>query len=1031
MRFRLFYTFFFCCLLDIPNPVTAQQFNPYYNFKHLSAENGLADDIVYHFLQDHLGYMWLGTRNGITLYDGTRALNFQHDGQDKKSISGNFITRILEDSDCHVWVGTNAGIDFFNRADNSFTHFGIAMRNGKEESSYCVPLGFSGQADLWFIDTKEKAIKIFNVRSKKFKLILTTDAVDGSMYYDQANRIVHLWSYLSIGTIHYVFQEDSLIKEENFFNQEKNKAYPSLQVFHVFYNGDTSAWISTSKGLIELNIINQHYYLYNKMNNGLVPESRCAAMSPNGLLWIGTGGYGVYTFDRSSKKFSAHFDNYLLDPLSICSNNIVSLYFDKAGNIWCGSYGNGVSYTNVEAKFFSKYLSKNELDKWKKQNNVAALFPDPNENTWCLLQDVPGVWQLDPAMKIKNYLIPKYKNGKLFQGAIYQLFFDDPSKAWMLTDRGLFRYDPVLNVMDQVDYDKISSALFGSYWLNKMIMLHDHSLLFSTFGGLYRITKKNNGNPFIQPFSILNSNAVNGFEMIYQDQENNVYVKDIADSLFILSPTGSPIEYALKKRINFHDREICFVEADSNVYVGSSQGLYVIHKKNLTIEKPAINNILPSLNIRNVLLKNGALWLLTDKGLFYYNPAEKKSRLFTVEDGLPSNSFNQGSLAMMKPGKYVAGTNNGLVVFAPGKIKDSIYPPRAQLIRFSVNDSFKNFVPNPQEINSVSLTHDQNTFSIDFSSIGFQHIASCSYEYRLEGYDDHWIKNGALQHTRYSKIPPGTYHFYLRVIDAKGNISPYTKTLSIEIRKAFWQTDIFMLIAAAAIIVAIGLLIRRYFAIQIRKQQRAFEKQQAIEKERTRIATDMHDDLGAGLSSIRFLSEKVRRNTFSDITKNDIDKILASSAELIDKMNEIVWAMNEKNDTLDDLLAYIRSYAKEYCEEHNIACDIKLPENILPVFVSGEIRRNVFLVIKESLHNIVKHANAGKVEIKFGYGSRLLVMIHDNGKGIETAGGTNQSSGNGLKNMRKRIESIGGMFKIYNNKGTVVEFNVPLSLEDA
>ncbi|HVM88856.1 MAG TPA: two-component regulator propeller domain-containing protein [Puia sp.] len=1006
----------------------AQQFNRYYNFKHLSVENGLADNIVYHFLQDHLGYMWLGTRNGITLYDGTRTLNFQHDDENKKTISGNFITRILEDSAYQVWVGTNAGLDLFNRASNSFIHFGITMSNGKQEDTYCVPLGFSRGNDLWFMDTKEKAIKVFNTRSKKFKTVLTTDAVDGSMYYNKKTNTIHIWTYLSIGTLHYIFREDSLIKKESFFNHEKNGAYPSLQIFHVFYSGDSSAWLSTGKGLIELNMINQKYYLYDKMNNEPVPESRYAAISPNGLLWMGTGGFGMYTFDLASKKFVEHFNNYLLDPFSICSNNIVSLYFDKTGNIWCGSYGNGVSYTNVEARFFSKYLLKNELDKWKKQNNVFWLGSDTKGNIWCLLQDVAGLWLLDSNMKIKNYLIPQYKDGKAFKGTIYQVFFDSASKAWLITDQGLFQYDPASNNINRIDYYKISNALFGSYWVNNMIRLHDHSLLFATFGGLYRMIKNNHGDLLIRPFSSLNNNIINGFEMIFEDSENNIYVKDIADSLFILSSTNGPGDYTVSKRASFHDRYIHFVEDDSNVYMSSAHGLYVIRKKKFIIEKSPMNNILPFTNLSNIVLKNNGIWISGDKGLFYYNKAEKKSRLFTVEDGLPSNHFTESGIVLTKSGKLITGTNNGLVAFDPEKINDSIYPPRAQLIRFSVNDSSTNFVANPQETNSISLNHDQNTFSIDFSCIGFQHIASCNYAYRLEGYDDHWIKNGAVQYTRYSKIPPGTYHFHLRVIDAKGDVSPYGKTLLIEIKKAFWQTTLFRSLIALLFIGVIWLLIKWYLSIKIQKHRREFEKQQAIEKERTRIATDMHDDLGAGLSSIRFLSEKVKRNTFSEVTKTDIDKILSSSSELIDKMNEIVWAMNEKNDSLDDLLTYVRSYAKEYCEDNNIVCEIKIPDNIPPVFVSGEMRRNVFLTIKESLHNIIKHAQASKAEIELKIDSKLYASIKDDGRGFTGKENKYYHSGNGLKNMRKRIESTGGSFTIYENNGTVVEFSVPLSV---
>ena len=163
-----------------------QNFNPYYNFKQLNVQNGLAQNIVYHFLQDSRGYIWLGTRNGITLFDGIRSIKFQHADNDKNSLTGNFITRILEDSGHTVWIGNNAGIDRFNQTDNSFTHFGIPSSDGHKENTYCALLGFANAHDLWFIDANAKSIKIFNTDTKTFRFVASTDAVDGVMYSEPA-----------------------------------------------------------------------------------------------------------------------------------------------------------------------------------------------------------------------------------------------------------------------------------------------------------------------------------------------------------------------------------------------------------------------------------------------------------------------------------------------------------------------------------------------------------------------------------------------------------------------------------------------------------------------------------------------------------------------------------------------------------------------------------------------------------------------------------------------------------------------------
>src|SRR5258706_2161522 len=208
-------------------------------------------------------------------------------------------------------------------------------------------------------------------------------------------------------------------------------------------------------------------------------------------------------------------------------------------------------------------------------------------------------------------------------------------------------------------------------------------------------------------------------------------------------------------------------------------------------------------------------------------------------------------------------------------------------------------------------------------------------------------------------MPHGNYVFNVRVIDALGRDSPFTKTLEIQIAKAFWQTTLFKIAIILFILFVGRLLTKWYFNIKIGKQKREFEKQQLVEKERTRIATDMHDDLGAGLSRIKFLSQSMMNKTIKDETiKTELEKITFFSDEMSEKMGEIVWALNEKNDTLADLIAYTRSYAVEYLANHNIQCKAHTPLHLPGSFIPGEVRRNIFLAVKECLHNIVKHANA-------------------------------------------------------------------------
>lgn len=204
-----------------------------------------------------------------------------------------------------------------------------------------------------------------------------------------------------------------------------------------------------------------------------------------------------------------------------------------------------------------------------------------------------------------------------------------------------------------------------------------------------------------------------------------------------------------------------------------------------------------------------------------------------------------------------------------------------------------------------------------------------------------------------------------------------------------------------------------------------FAKLQAIEKERTRIATDMHDDLGAGLSRIKFLGQSISNKTLVDDTiKTELEKIARYSNEMTEKMGEIVWALNEKNDTIADLIAYSRSYAIEYLAAHNIACQADTPLGLPGSFIAGEMRRNIFLSIKECLHNIVKHADATCVHFNVQLDGMIKIIIHDNGRGIDW--NNQRAFSNGIQNIQQRMKDIKGEATFFNEQGTKVMLTIPL-----
>jgi signal transduction histidine kinase/ligand-binding sensor domain-containing protein len=1024
----LAYFLFMFFLIAIEQPLASQLPGNHYNFKHLNVQNGLAQNIVYHFLQDSRGYMWIGTRNGLTFYDGSQTTNFLHDETNNSSLGGNFITRLAENSSGEIWIGHNAGLSLYNRTANSFFNYGIERAGGKIEKDFIVPLGFAGPYDLWLIDIRERSIKVFNTKTKKTKVITATTAVDGTLFSDSLTNTVHIWTYLSTGTIHYTCKNYSLIKAESYFTINKaSSRNPARQVTHVLIQDSSTVWISADDGLIELNPLTGKYNIYNRWKNQTISGVRFTAQAHGSpLLWVATGNNAVYIFDRKSKKFTDNYKNHQLDPSSICSDNIVSLYIDRMQTVWCGSYGSGVSYTNTGGNFFSKHLSKNELARWKNNNSVSWLCFDNNKALWCLFTDMPGICKLDSNKQIINYRLPVSENGKAFTGSFYKILFEKNNEAWCTSRDGLFLYNVATNRLRKMNYFSFSENVFGSRWINDIIRLNDASVLFCSDAGIYRIKTKKTGYS-IEPFSDLNKKEDKDFEALHQDESGTIYVKAGGEIIYILKNNNREKEYRVTDSVFFPADIHQFYDEPhmDTMFLATNLGLFFIDKKKFIAGKSNIQGKVPFLSISCLQKDKNRFWLFGEKGIFYFDENTHESRKLSIDDGLPSNEFNVSAIAFSANGECIAGSTNGLVSFYPKTIEDTLYAPSVQITNIRINDSTSGFVPNARETGQLNLSHRQNTFSFEFAPITFQHAAECTYEYRLSGYDEGWINGGTIQNTRYSKIPSGEYIFQLRIRDARGKLSPHEKNLQVNIGKAFWQTIPFKAGVLALILFAGWLILKWYLNIKIRKQKREFEKKQAIEKERTRIATDMHDDLGAGLSRIKFLSETIGiKKQQQQPIEEDIIKIRQYSHEMIDKMGEIVWALNEKNDSLNDLLSYTRSYSVEYLSQNGIGYTVDFPENIPVSLVSGEFRRNIFLSVKEILHNIVKHAQASHVSITMAANHHLNIKIRDDGIGFDVTNIRQYS--NGLTNIEKRMKDIDGTMQIKNQKGTMIVLIAPL-----
>ena len=215
--------------------------------------------------------------------------------------------------------------------------------------------------------------------------------------------------------------------------------------------------------------------------------------------------------------------------------------------------------------------------------------------------------------------------------------------------------------------------------------------------------------------------------------------------------------------------------------------------------------------------------------------------------------------------------------------------------------------------------------------------------------------------------------------------------------------------------------------LKMENERKELEKQvavmQAHQEERERISADIHDELGSGMTTIRLMSE-IAKNKMKENIPVEIEKISNSANEVLNKMNAIVWSMNSSNDTLDSLISYIRAYTIEFFDGTPIECKVNMPETIPFHEISGDKRRNIFLCVKESLNNALKHSKASRIKIDIEVNHKLKIKIADNGVGIEQE--KIRRFGNGLKNIERRMKGIGGSYTISNNNGTETKLELPL-----
>lgn len=492
-------------------------------------------------------------------------------------------------------------------------------------------------------------------------------------------------------------------------------------------------------------------------------------------------------------------------------------------------------------------------------------------------------------------------------------------------------------------------------------------------------------------------------------------------------------KYVFKKRIDLQGyvNMIVLDEKRNCLWIGSQYGLKKLSLDNLIPEQ--VNHQNAKYNILGLLKdKLNRLWFSTEKGLFLYVPESDLINRYGIYDGLPNINFTACTASELNDGKFLFGGSFGWVEFYPEKFHPAVDQPKIVLRQVLYNDNINVDI---KEITSLNLTYTVNAVSFDFSATTLLNGEDNNLKYRLYPEDSDFIEVGSANgFTRYTHLSPGKYEFQILAANRAGKWGDEIFKIDLAVLPPWWKTLWFRVLAILTIVFLIYTLIRSYYKRQLekkdlllREQKLTIEKQEAVQQERIRIAGEMHDDLGSGLTTIKYLSDKALKNVTDKNEIENIRKISKESNDLVRNMSEIIWAMNDRFDTLENLVIYIRRFSYEYLESYSLDFKIIIQENIPDIKISGEKRRNVFLVVKEALHNVVKHSKATSALIQVTFNENLNIMIKDNGQ--EVPDKNERKFGNGLHNMKERMHKIGGSCSFVNTDGWEVNLKLPLAAE--
>jgi signal transduction histidine kinase/sugar lactone lactonase YvrE len=728
-----------------------------------------------------------------------------------------------------------------------------------------------------------------------------------------------------------------------------------------------------------------------------------------GRLWFGTLGSGVHVHDPASNAY-AHFAADPANPDSLLSNIVLAMHEDMSFNVWLAT-GSGLNTVDLKPHKFS--LWDPGPGRMLTPGAVTAIFEDSRGNLWVGTEAGLTCLPSNMSPPVRYHHVPSDPRS-LGEGTVTSILEHPSGMLWVGTlGGGLHTIDLSTGDLRTFRHNDRDSSSLSSNNVSSVYVDREGALWIGTSGGGLNMKMGDTGMFRSFLFSPRTERGLtNRVSHMLEDSRGNFWVTMVGRPLTLFHRASGNFEVIPSAPGNCN---ALAEDNEGNLWVATINGLYRMNVQTREVTDMSREGIFPREELKSMVLDTaGNIWLGWFGGLYRFTPPpasvpHQHYTVFDSTDGLPPGQFMHRAAWRTRSGELIFGNAYGVVRFDPSSLVINMTPPPVAITSLRVFDEPLPDASYLQSGSAIRLSHDQNLLSFQFASLDLTRPSKNKYLYTLEGFDNRWTSAEGHPTVRYTNLHPGEYVFRVRGANADGVWNEAGSSVTLTILPPFWATWWFR---AVAIIIAVAGLygMHRYRVEQLLTMERI----------RTHIAMGLHDDVGADLTRITLFSNAARQR-LGDEGKADpqllslLGDITSISREAVDSMADIVWAVNPKNDSFDQLVIRMKTYAARLLEAHGIDYEVVFPESIASLRVPLEFRRNMFLIFKEALSNCVRHSKANTVRIGISREKETLVMeIADNGKGFHKE----QVRGNGLRNMQRRAEELHGRLEIVSGESS-------------